>query len=127
MINNLFDENENIHINRGDRLLFEYSINNDGTDYVFQEGDFVTFAIYGKGKMNDLPFVYEKFIPEVGSTSIDIDIAKEKMRIGDYINKPKDYWYEIQLNDEITTHGYKKDGAKILTLYPEGMISNVEK
>jgi len=48
MINNLFDENENIHINRGDRLLFEYSIDNDGTDYVFQDGDFVTFGIYKK-------------------------------------------------------------------------------
>ena len=35
MTNNIIDENENIHINRGDRLLIEYSIDNDGTDYIY--------------------------------------------------------------------------------------------
>lgn len=124
MINDLFDENENIHINRGDRLLFEYSIDNDGTDYVFKEGDYITFGIYKK--LNEEPLVYEKFIPEPGSISVDIDIPKEKMKIGDYITTVKEYIYEIQLNDEVTTHGHKKDVKNELFLYPEGKEPDVE-
>ena len=34
-----------IHINRGDRLLMEFSIDNKGTDYIFQEGDRLKFSI----------------------------------------------------------------------------------
>lgn len=124
MTNDLFDENENIHINRGDRLLFEYSIDNDGTDYVFQEGDYITFAIYKK--LNEEPPVYEKFIPTPGSTSVDIDIPSEKMKIGDYITQEKTYLYEIQLNNEVTTHGHKRSGINELHLYPEGKEPNVE-
>lgn len=124
MTYDLFDEEENIHINRGDRLLFEYSIDNDGTDYIFQENDYVTFGIYKK--LNEEPLVYEKFIPITGTTSIDIDIPKEKMKIDDYINQRKEYIYEIQLNDEVTTHGYKKNIINKLYLYPEGRNPNVE-
>lgn len=124
MTYDLFDENENIHINRGDRLLFEYSIDNDGTDYVFQKDDFVTFGIYKK--LNEEPLVYEKFIPTPGSTSVDIDIPKEKMKIGDYITQEKVYIYEIQLNNEVTTHGHKRDVINELHLYPEGKDPNVE-
>ena len=124
MTYDLFDENENIHINRGDRLLFEYSIDNDGTDYIFQEGDYVTFGIYKN--LNEEPLVYEKFVPTPGSTTVNIDIPKEKMKFGDYITTKKDYFYEIQLNDEVTTHGYKKDTINELYLYPEGKEPNVE-
>lgn len=124
MTYDLFDEDENIHINRGDRLLFEYSIDNDGTDYVFQEGDYVTFGIYKK--LNEEPLVYEKFVPTPGTTNVDIDIPKEKMKIGDYITQKKEYYYEIQFNDEVTTHGYKKNDIKKLNLYPEGRNPNVE-
>lgn len=124
MTNNLIDENENIHINRGDRLLFEYSIDNDGTDYIFQDGDYITFGIYKK--LNEEPLVYEKFIPTPNSTIVEIDISKEKMKIGEYVNTVKEYIYEIQLNNEVTTHGHKKDGENKLYLYPEGKEPNVE-
>lgn len=120
----IIDENENIHINRGSRLLLEYSIENDGTDYVFKKDDYITFGIYKK--LNEEPLVYEKFIPTPGSTSVDIDIPKEKMKIGDYITQEKTYIYEIQLNDEVTTHGHKKDAINELHLYPEGKEPNVE-
>lgn len=122
----IVDENETIHINRGDKLLLEYSIDNGDTNYVFNEGDYITFAIYGSGKMNEFPFVFEKFIPTAGSDIVNIEIPSEKMKFGDYINKPKTYWYEIQLNNEETTTGYDKNGAKELKLYPEGMVPNVE-
>lgn len=122
----IVDEEETIHINRGDKLLLEYSIDNDGTNYVFQEGDYITFGIYGSGKMNVLPFVFEKFIPTAGTDVVNIEIPGEKMKFGEYINKPKTYWYEIQLNNEVTTTGYDSKGARELKLYPEGMVPNAE-
>ena len=47
----------------------------------------------------------------------------EDTKIGQVINKPIDYWYEIELNPEInpqTVIGYDNDGAKIFKLFPEG-------
>lgn len=122
----IIDENETIHINRGDRLIFEHSIVNDGVEYVFQENDFITFAIYNVKKLDEEPLVFKKIIPNVGSTSVEINIPGSDMKIGEPLNKEKDYWYVIRLNDEVTTKGYDQNDAKILTLYPEGMKPNVE-
>ena len=45
-----------IRINRGDRLLMEFSIDNKGTDYIFQEGDRLKFSIYEKKEWTSLQF-----------------------------------------------------------------------
>ena len=109
-----------IHINRGDRLLMEFSIDNKGTDYIFQEGDRLKFSIYEKKGMDKSPVLQKEFIPTVGSTILDIDIPGSEMKIGEMANKPIEYWYEIELNDDETIIGYDEDGAKKLILYPEG-------
>ena len=109
-----------IHINRGDRLLMEFSIDNKGTDYIFQEGDRLKFSIYEKKGMDKSPVLQKEFIPDVGSTILDIDIPGSEMKIGEMANKPIEYWYEIELNDDETIIGYDEDGAKKLILYPEG-------
>lgn len=47
----------------------------------------------------------------------------DETKIGEYISKPKEYWYEIELNPETypqTIIGYDEDGPKVLILYPEG-------
>ena len=49
-----------------------------------------------------------------------VDILGSEMKIGELTNKPIEYWYEIELNDEETIIGYDEDGAKKLILYPEG-------
>ena len=36
------------------------------------------------------------------------------------MNKPVEYWYEIELNNEHTVIGYDDNGAKIFMLFPEG-------
>ena len=56
---------------------------------------------------------------------VDITIPSEEMKIGKIINKPVDYWYEVELNPDTsktqTIIGYSiETGAKILTLLPEG-------
>lgn len=120
-------ENKTIHVNRGNKLIIEYSIeNDDGSDYIFKEDDIISFAIYKKKKMDELPILYKEFKAIAGQSTIDIVVSAEEMRIGDYINKEMEYWYEIELNNEETTTGYDQEKAKILWLYPEGKKINVK-
>lgn len=111
--------NDVIHINRGNRLLFDYTIDNNGSDYVFEEDDIVTFSVYRKLEMDDEPVVNKNFTPEVGATMVSIDIPNEEMRIGEPSNYPEEYWYQIRLNGDVIS-GYNSDGPKKLILYPEG-------
>ncbi|MGN1298236.1 MAG: hypothetical protein ACI4VH_07515 [Clostridia bacterium] len=113
-------KDKEIHINRGDRLLMDFSIDNKGTDYIFQEGDRLKFSIYEKKGMNKPPVLQKEIIPIVGLTSVDIDIPGSEMKIGEMTNNPIEYWYVIKLNDDETVMGYDDDDAKILILYPEG-------
>lgn len=113
-------EKDIIHVNRGNKLELDYSIDNDGIDYVFKEGDIVSFGVYEAKKMDKEPVLYKEFEAIAGETIVEINITAEEMKIGDYINKEKEYWYEIELNNEETTTGYDRDEAKILILYPEG-------
>lgn len=119
-------EKDTIHVNRGNKLELDYSIENgDNGDYVFKEGDVISFAIYKEKKMNEEPVLYKEFKSIAGQTSVEINVTAEEMKIGEYINKEKKYWYEIELNNEETTTGYDQDEAKILILYPEGKKINV--
>ena len=117
--------NDIIHINRGNRLLFDYTIDNNGSDYVFEEDDIVTFSVYRKLEMDDEPVVNKNFAPEVGTTMVSIDIPNEEMRSGEPINQPEEYWYQIRLNEDVVS-GYNSSGPKKLILYPEGKRIVVE-
>ena len=58
------------------------------------------------------------------TTSVDLSLDSTETTIGDIINKPVEYWYEIQLNPDTepqTIIGYDENGAKIFKLYPEGV------
>lgn len=109
-----------IHINRGDRLLIEFSIDNGEEKYMFKDGDKIKFSIYRKKQMDKPPVLQKEFTPTAGSTSVDIDISGVDMKIGEMANKPIEYWYEIELNGDSTIVGYDDEEAKILKLYPEG-------
>jgi hypothetical protein len=66
----------------------------------------------------------QKDFPVVEATeNVDIFLSKEDTKFGEVISKPKDYWYEVELNPEDnpqTIIGYDEDGAKIFKLFPEG-------
>lgn len=110
-----------IKLNRGESLNITLSIKQeDGTSYTFLENDKITFGIYNKGKMSEEPVLLKTYNATPGETTIDINLTNEETKIGDLINKPVEYWYEIELNDTYTIIGYDDDGAKILMLYPEG-------
>jgi hypothetical protein len=117
------DTDKTIHITRGDiGSILISAKNNDGTDYTFQEGDVVRFKVF-KSKdcgcvelEKDVEVLYE-------GTNVNVSLQSDETKIGDVINKPTDYWYEVEVNPETapqTIVGYDEEGAKIFRLYPEG-------
>ena len=105
-----------IHINRGDRLLIDFSIENGENKYIFKDGDKIKFSIYEKKGMDKPPVLQKEFTPAVGSTSVDIDITswqdKENFTIyiiphDDYANS---YYY---MADPITTEKIKYGKPKL--------------
>ena len=110
-----------IKINRGDVLNLTLNLTLDnGTAYTFQPGDVIVFSLYNKGALNKEAILLKTITVSEERANLDITLTSEETKIGDLINKPVDYWYEIELNNQYTVIGYDDDGAKILTLFPEG-------
>lgn len=110
--------NNTIYITRGDKGTINLSID----DYIFKVGDVIKFSVYNK-KALDKEAVLNKIVNVTKeSDNIDIELTSEETKIGEIINKEVEYWYEIELNNNQTILGYDSDGAKILILYPEGVM-----
>lgn len=115
-----------ILINRGDICTINLSIPlEDKTYYIFERGDIISFDVYPKEKYQVEPVIHKEItVEEEGSTSVEISLTSEDTKIGNIINKPETYWYEIQLNYEQTILGYDQNGPKYFMLYPEGVGLN---
>ena len=116
--------NNEIRINRGDKgnIPFQIPLNEEGTElYQFQAGDKVTFGVYKKKGFDECALILKEVeITEVTDTCM-IPLTSEDTKIGELINEPKEYWYEISLNGDETVVGYDdEDGEKIFLLFPEG-------
>ena len=113
-----------IHVTRGDvGLLGITAKNEDESDYIFQIGDVVRLGVFEKKKFSSIKLQKDIIVQEQG-TEVQISLNKEDTSIGDIINTPVDYWYEVQLNPETnpqTIIGCDENGAKIFRLYPEGV------
>lgn len=108
-----------LKINRGNTLRFDYSILGGETPYVFVEGDKIVFSVYEPFGLEENPVLSMEFTPEPDTTEMTIEIPKDKMKFAPMSSMERDYWYEITLNEE-TTLGFDENGAKIITIYPEG-------
>lgn len=113
----------NIKITRGDVGVISLLAEDvEGRDYLFVKGDIVRMKVFEKKNHENV--VLTKIVEvEEPSTSVDILLTSEDTKIGEIINKPVDYWYEIELNPDTnpqTILAYDDDGAKLFTLYPEG-------
>jgi hypothetical protein len=111
-----------IYATRGDMITFSVSADSGSAAYKFKEGDIVRIKVFEKKECHCV--VLQKDFPTTeGSEKVDILLTGEEMKIGELISKPKDYWYEIELNpltNPQTIVGYDEDGAKIFRLFPEG-------
>lgn len=106
-----------IHCTRGDAGNIKFTVNNG--EYKFVKDDVVTLKVYEKGNVDKVVLQKNVKITEV-STSVIIELTTSDTKIGNVINKPAKYWYEISINDEHTVIGYDDEGTKEFILYPEG-------
>lgn len=109
------DSEKRIHISRGDAATLAVTAN--GGEYQFQSGDVIRLRIYEKNKYNEPVKEISKTLQQA-TTSVQLSLTKEDTIIGEDINKPKTYWYEISLNETTTIIGYDEEGAKELIVYP---------
>lgn len=112
-----------IQMNRGDSTTFKVSAKDtSGNIYTFKVGEKVKFAITEKKDEDNVVFSKTIDVDEEGYY-VYIPISSEESKIGEIINKPTTYWYEISvltLNNEIQTIiGYDDEGAKEFILNPE--------
>jgi hypothetical protein len=117
------DNNNIIHITRGDTGTISITANNaDDESYVFMPGDVVRFKVFMLKQPDKVVLEKDTIVAEE-TEAVDIILDHMSTKIGQIINKPTDYWYEVELNPDTapqTIIGYDNIGPKILRLYPEG-------
>lgn len=112
-----------ISITRGDVGAIEVkATSEDGSEYVFNVGDVVRIKVFEKKDCGCVVLQKDATV-EIETTSVLLNLTSEDTKIGEIINKPTEYWYEIELNPDThcqTIVGYDEDGKKVFMLYPEG-------
>lgn len=120
-------EENTIHITRGDVAGIKVTAKNqDGSNYTFNIGDMIRFKVFEKNKCENIKIQKDVGILEE-TEIVEVILESSDTKIDDLINKPKDYWYEVELNPDSapqTILGYDDDGAKIFKIYPEGSDIN---
>ena len=119
----IHDDNS-IYLTRGDIASIQITaLNSSGEEYLFKNGDIVRFSIFEKGHYDNL--VLRRDVEVTTETKfVNINLSGNDTKIGELINRPKHYWYEVELNPDTapqTIIGYDNNGPKILTLFPEGV------
>ena len=114
-----------IQITRGDTTTLNITAkDSSGNDYIFPSNSVVRFMVAEKN--NESNVVISKTIEVQEDTkTIVIKLSSEDTKIGEIINKPVVYWYEVSVEDENnevqTIIGYDSTGAKEFVLYPEAL------
>lgn len=117
------NEDKSIYLTRGDACIIKLEVTDkDGNVQMLRTGSVVRFKVTDKKGCGCVVLQKDVTVTEE-ATAVQIPLTREDTKIGEIISKPKDYWYEIELNPETapqTVVGYDEDGAKILKLFPEG-------
>ena len=121
------DSAKTIHITRGDIATIKFSAKfKTGNPYLFKENDIVRFTTVEKTHYESIILTQDVLVT-ADSEFVEVNLHESDTRIGDVINKPKDYWYEVTVNPDTapqTIIGHDTAGPKIFRLYPEGDDSN---
>ena len=114
---------KSICLTRGDVATIEVSACvTESEPYIFKVGDVVRLNVFTKKQHDDIVLTKDVVANEE-TTAVSIQLDRHDTKIGGVINKPVDYWYEIELNPNTspqTIVGYDSDGPKIFRLFPEG-------
>jgi hypothetical protein len=116
------NEDMSIFCTRGDAGGFNLQATLNGEPYTFRQGDVVRFNVFGRKDCENVVLQKNIIVAEDGE-QVEIFLEGEDTKIGEFISKPTDYWYEVELNPDTkpqTIIGYDEDGAKVFRLFPEG-------
>ena len=117
------EDNKSIFLTRGDIATLVFDADNaDGEGHMFNKGDVIRLRIYEKNKHSNV-VLQKDILVDADAQTVEIFLTREDTKIGDLINKPVDYWYEVELNPDTlpqTMVGYDENGPKIFRLFPEG-------
>ena len=96
----------------------------NGDPYIFSAGDILRLNVTKEGKENMVVMSVDATVEE-DSEEVTLSITSFDSKIGTVINKPTDYWYDIELNPDSAIAqmllGYDDEGPKIFKLYPESI------
>ncbi len=116
------NDDNSLYVTRGDIAVLAVTAQDNGKPYTFLAGDLLRIKVFEKKDCEKV--VLQKDFPVTSATeTAEIFLDTNDTKIGKTINKPKDYWYEIELNplsNPQTIIGYDEDGAKLFRLFPEG-------
>ena len=118
------NDTKQISLTRGDILSVKINAKLGDEDYEFQVGDVLRFKVMERKKPKKI-YLQKDVSVDTESEYVQFDFDTTETQFGQLINKPKDYWYEVELNPETapqTIIGYDEDGEKLFTLYPEGSV-----
>lgn len=121
------DEDLTLHITRGDSgeaTISAVVVKEDGTTepFTFHAGDVLRLKVFEKKNCENV-VLQKDFGVEDDTQEATISLEGSETKIGEIINKPVVYWYELELNPfsvPQTIIGYDEDGARMFKLYPEG-------
>lgn len=116
------DNDMTINVTRGDCGTFDVSATIDGAIYFFEPGDILRLKVFEKKNCENV-VLKKDFGVEVITDTVTLSLTAQDTKIGEIINKPINYWYEIELNPETnpqTIVSYDDDGPKLFSLHPEG-------
>lgn len=112
-------EANQLAVNRGSMLSF--SIKKKNGD-LFKAGDTLRMKVMEKNNVENV-VIQKDFTVEQEASLVPIVLLSSETKIGELINRPVDYWYEIELYPETeytqTILGYT-DEPVLFTLRPEG-------
>lgn len=115
------NEDLSVSLNRGDAGIIKIPRVVSGK-YEVNAGDILKLRIFRKKNCDGVLLVKEYLISEA-TEHIELALTGSDTKIGDIINKPTTFWYEIEQNPDTnpqTIVGYDENGPKIFMLYPEG-------
>ena len=119
----VINEDKSIYLTRGDACVIKVEImDKEGNIQALRPGTVVRFKAFDKKGCKSVVLQKDVKVNEE-TTAVQIPLTRNETKIGEIISKPKDYWYEIEVNPDTapqTVVGYDEDGAKVLKLFPEG-------
>lgn len=120
------NQDGSIFLTRGDIANIVVSASDSEDEpYIFKKGDVVRLRVFEKSACNCVVISKSVEVTEE-KTDVLIPLSSNETKVGKVINKPQDYWYEVELNPDTnpqTIIGYDEEGAKIFRLFPEGVAS----